>query len=178
MQAASDILLAGNPQLKTASKRVNSKYFHSKELANLIDLLFAKMAETNGAGLAAIQIGVPLKVIVYGFKDNPRYPNEGPIPQTVILNPEIVKKSDAMVKGYEGCLSLPNIRGEVQRHEWIEIQGLDDKGELIHKTISGFEARIVQHEIDHTDGILFPERMTDMRTLGVTSALKDAGIIP
>lgn len=178
MQAASGIILAGTPQLQIPSRRVTSNRFHTKALSELIDLLFAKMAETHGAGLAAIQINVPLCIIVYGFDTNPRYPTEGPIDKTVLLNPKIVRKSENTIGGYEGCLSIPNIRGQVPRHEWIEIEALDHKGRLINKKIEGFEARIIQHEIDHTQGILFPERMTDLRTLGVTSALKEAGIIP
>tara|TARA_R110002110_G_scaffold33533_1_gene114739 strand:- start:60321 stop:60857 length:537 start_codon:yes stop_codon:yes gene_type:complete len=171
------ILLAGTPQLRAPSKRVTSVNFHTAALSDLIDLLFQTMEQKNGVGLAAIQIGVPLRVIVYGFDQNPRYPSEAPIPKTVILNPEIVKKSETLINAYEGCLSLPTVRGQVPRHDWIEIQGLDHDGQLIHKKVTGFEARIIQHEIDHTHGLIFPDKMTDMKTLGITSALQEAGII-
>jgi len=172
------ILLAGNPQLRIPSKRVKSNDFHTTALSDLIDLLFQTMKQTNGVGLAAIQINVPLRVIVYGFDHNPRYPNEGPVPKTVLLNPEIVKRSDTIIHSYEGCLSLPDVRGLVPRHDWIEVQGLGHDGQLINKKVTGFEARIIQHEIDHTHGELFPDKMTDMKTLGITSALQEAGVIP
>ena len=173
-----NIVLAGTPILKEPSKPIRSKDFHTAALQNLIDRLFETMAQKNAVGLSAVQIGVPLTVFVYGFDSNSRYPGEGPIPKTVLINPEILKKSETLSNRYEGCLSLPNVRGEVLRHDWIEFEALDHKGHLITKTISGFEARIFQHELDHTQGILFPERMTDLKTLGITEALRAAGIIP
>ena len=172
-----DIVLAGTPQLRQIAKSINSQWFGTNDAISLIAELFDTMKARNGVGLAAPQIGVSLRVIVYGFQVNSRYPDQDPVPLTLMVNPKIIEGSKDLIYLYEGCLSLPEIRGFVPRHEWIEIQAQDEKGQLFQKRYEGFEARIIQHEIDHLDGRLYPERMDNMRTLGITSALKEAGLI-
>lgn len=172
------IILAGTPSLRKPSKTIPIKDLPHPSIHALIEHMFECMKEKNGVGLAAIQIGVPLKVIVYGFEQNSRYPGEAAIEQQALINAEIIAKSNKLLHAYEGCLSLPTVRGEVSRHEWIEIQAFDQNAKLIQKRVSGFEARILQHEIDHTNGLLFLDRMSNLKTLGITSALKEAGIIP
>ncbi len=172
-----NIVLAGTPQLRHIAVNVPPEWFDSFTSKTLIEDLFATMKARNGAGLAAPQIGIDLRIVVYGFQSNPRYPDQDPVPLTLMVNPELIQKSPDVVYLYEGCLSLPEIRGLVPRHEWIEVKAQDAKGVVFQKRYSGFEARIIQHELDHLDGKLYPERMDNMRTLGVTAALRDAGVI-
>ncbi len=175
--AIKNIVLAGTPQLRHIAVNVSPDWFDSFTSKTLIEDLFATMKARNGVGLAAPQIGIDLRILVYGFQTNPRYPDQDPVPLTLMVNPEVIQKSPDFVYLYEGCLSLPEIRGLVPRHEWIEVKAQDGKGVVFQKRYSGFEARIIQHELDHLDGKLYPERMDNMRTLGVTAALRDAGII-
>ena len=172
-----NIVLAGTPQLRHIAVNVSPDWFDSYTTKTLIDDLFATMKARQGVGLAATQIGIDLRILVYGFQTNARYPDQDPVPLTLMVNPEIIQKSAEMVYLYEGCLSLPEIRGLVPRHEWIEVKSYDAKGQESQKRYTGFEARIIQHELDHLDGKLYPERMDNMRTLGVTAALKEAGIV-
>ncbi len=161
-----EILKAGDPVLQAAAKPVTN--FGSKALDELIECLFFHMDHYQGVGLAAPQIGESQQVFVYGITQNPRYPEAPPIPRTVMINPEIVVCSEDKNDSYEGCLSVPRIRGNVSRSVIIKYRAYTPAGELIERIASGFEARIIQHEKDHLDGILFLSRMTDMRSLKYT----------
>lgn len=172
-----NIILAGTPQLRQPAHAVTTGWFGSKEAKILIEDLFATMKARQGVGLAAPQINVPLRVIVYGFDVNARYPDQAPVPLTLMVNPKVIQVSQEKIYLYEGCLSLPEVRGLVPRHEWIEVEAQNEKGTPFQKRYEGFEARIIQHEIDHLEGKLYPERMDNMRTLGITAALKEAGLI-
>lgn len=158
-----DIVKAGDPILQTIAKPVTN--FGSKALNELIEYLFFHMDHYKGAGLAAPQIGESQQVFVYGITQNPRYPEAKPVPRTVMINPEIVEFSEDKNDSYEGCLSLPRIRGAVPRSSTIKCRAYTAEGELIERIISGFEARIIQHETDHLAGILFPSRIMDMGSL-------------
>ena len=164
-----DILRMGDPRLLDRSKPVDS--FGTAEL----DLLLADMRETmtaaNGAGLAAPQIGVGLRVVIFGFDRNVRYPDAEPVPYTELINPVLEPLTDEMEEGWEGCLSVPGLRGRVPRFTRLRYSGFDPKGQPIEREVSGFHARVVQHECDHLDGILYPMRMKDMRALGFTDVL-------
>lgn len=172
-----NIILAGTPQLRHPSQAVDESWFCSKKAITLIETMTQTMKARQGAGLAAPQIGVSLRVVTYGFDYNTRYPDQDPVPFTVLINPEIIHRSETIIYYYEGCLSLPEIRGLVPRNEWIEIRAQDMHGKTFEKRATGFEARIIQHEIDHLEGKLFPERMDNLRTLGITAALREAGLI-
>ncbi|MBN9288905.1 MAG: peptide deformylase [Gammaproteobacteria bacterium 39-13] len=172
-----NIIVAGTPQLRQPAKIVPLTWFGTLEAQQLIEELFATMQARQGVGLAAPQINVPLRVLVYGFEMNARYPDQAPVPRTLMVNPKIIHASEEKVYLYEGCLSLPEIRGLVPRHEWIEVEAQDKQGKIFQNRYQGFEARIIQHEIDHLEGKLYPERMDNMRTLGVTAALREAGLI-
>lgn len=158
-----DIVKAGDPILQTRAKPVTN--FGSKALDELIAYLFAHMDHHHGAGLAAPQIGESQQIFVYGIENNPRYPEAKPVPRTVLINPEIIEFSDDKNDSYEGCLSIPRIRGSVTRSSAIKCRAYTPEGVLVERVVSGFEARIIQHESDHLAGILFPSRMTDMNTL-------------
>ncbi|HEY2816247.1 MAG TPA: peptide deformylase [Casimicrobiaceae bacterium] len=140
-----------------------------------IEALLADMRDTlqkyDGAGLAAPQIGVPLRVVIFGVEHNPRYPDAEPVPYTELLNPVIVPLSDEMEEGWEGCLSVPGLRGVVARHARVAYTGFDPKGRRIEREVSGFHARVVQHECDHLDGILYPMRVHDFSRFGYTDVL-------
>ena len=129
-----------------------------------------EVAEFNTSALASLledmQIGVSLRVVIFAVESNPRYPDVEPIPQTILINPEIFPLSPAQESGWEGCLSLPGMRGLVPRYQHIRYRGYDRYGELIEREVHGFHARVVQHEVDHLDGILYPLRMTDMTQFG------------
>ena len=165
MQAAK-IIKAGDPILKIRSKEVTN--FGSKELIGLVEYLFFNLAHYNGAGIAAPQIGEEKRIFVYGFSKNLRYPDVKPIEKTILINPEIYFFSEDTDNFYEGCLSIPNIRGMVARSTQIKLKAQDLNGNLIDRVVDGFEARVIQHEIDHLNGILFPERMISMTTLMYT----------
>lgn len=135
-------------------------------LAALLEDMFDTMAACNGAGLAAPQIGVPVRVVVFGVDRNPRYPDAVPVPRTVLVNP-VVEVIDATNEdGWEGCLSVPGLRGLVPRARAIRYRGFDERGHPIEREATGFHARVVQHECDHLDGVLYPQRMRDMRQFG------------
>jgi peptide deformylase len=129
------------------------------------------MAAANGAGLAAPQIGVDLQLVVFGFQRNVRYPDAPPVPMTVLINPVITPLDEAMEEGWEGCLSVPGLRGVVPRYTRIRYTGVDVHGQAIEREAEGFHARVVQHECDHLIGRLYPTRMTDLSRLGFTSVL-------
>lgn len=157
-----NILKAGHPLLKDRSEDITE--FGSEALSELINRLFMTMRSHHGAGLAAPQIGISRRVIVYGIQNNPRYPDAEPIEETVLINPEIYFYSNVENEYYEGCLSLPQLRGLVPRANMIQYRARTVDGEHIDKTAFGFEARIIQHEVDHLEGILYPSRMQDMST--------------
>ena len=147
------------------------------ELQALLADMLDTMRALDGAGLAAPQIGVPLRVVIFGIESNPRYPDAEPVPQTVLINPLITLLDAEMEEGWEGCLSVPGMRGLVPRYRRLRYQGMDAQGAVIDRSVEGFHARVVQHECDHLDGILYPMRIRDMRDFGFTDVLfpEDAG---
>lgn len=163
------ILKMGDPRLLRVSAPVER--FDTPELHALVQDLLDTMAAANGAGLAAPQIGVDLQVVVFGFQKNERYPDAAPVPQSVLVNPVITPLSDEIEDGWEGCLSVPGLRGVVPRHRHIRYTGFDAHGRPIAREAEGFHARVVQHECDHLVGRLYPTRMTDLTQLGFTSVL-------
>ncbi len=163
------ILRMGDPRLQQIAEPVSD--FGTPALQALLQDMRDTMQAMNGAGLAAPQIGIPLRVVIFGFRDNARYPEAGEVPETVLINPQITPVGEAVEDGWEGCLSLPGLRGLVPRFSQIHYTGHDPNGALIARTVSGFHARVVQHECDHLDGILYPMRMPDMSKFGFTSEL-------
>jgi peptide deformylase len=164
-----EILKMGDPRLLRVAPPVTE--FDTPELHALIADMFETMADAKGAGLAAPQIGVDLQLVIFGFEHNPRYPDEPPVPKTVLLNPRITPLSETMEEGWEGCLSVPGLRGLVPRYARIRYSGVDPQGRPIEREAEGFHARVVQHECDHLIGRLYPTRMADLRQLGFTSVL-------
>jgi len=159
----------GDPILLATAQAVAA--FDTPELHTLIQDLQDTMAAEDGAGLAAPQIGVGLRVVIFGFEHNERYPEADAVPQTVLVNPVIEPLSDDRDDGWEGCLSVPGLRGVVSRYTHIRYQGFDQFGNVINREAHDFHARVVQHECDHLDGILYPQRMSDMRMFGYTEVL-------
>jgi peptide deformylase len=151
------------------------RVFDTPELHALLDDMRDTMRALNGVGLAAPQIGVNLRVVIFEVSSNPRYPDAESVPQTVLIDPVITPLSDAMEDGWEGCLSIPGMRGLVPRHTHLRYQGRDEYGALIDRTVSGFHARVVQHECDHLDGILYPMRIRDLRNFGFSDAIVPDG---
>lgn len=145
--------------------------FDTPELRALITDMEETMHDLDGAGLAAPQIGVGLRVVIFGFEANPRYPDAGSVPYTVLINPVLTPLSEEIQEGWEGCLSVPGLRGLVPRWQHLRYQGFDLYGNAIDRTVEGFHARVVQHETDHLDGILYPMRMRDLTRLGFTDVL-------
>lgn len=165
------VIKMGNPKLATPSLPVTD--FSSQELNELIRDMQATMKEKGGIGFAAPQIGCNLRVIMFGFEKSERYPGEGPVSFTILINPSFEPLSDEMVGGWEGCLSVPGLRGFVGRYHKIRYSGYDLDGKLISREVEGFHARVVQHEIDHIDGVLFPRRIHDMKLFGFEDELKE-----
>jgi peptide deformylase len=166
---AREILKMGDPRLLRVAQPVRA--FDTPELHALVADMFDTMAAANGAGLAAPQIGVDLQLVIFGFERNARYPDAPPVPKTVLLNPEITPLGDAEEEGWEGCLSVPGLRGVVPRWARIRYAGVDVAGRPIEREAEGFHARVVQHECDHLIGRLYPTRMRDLTKLGFTSVL-------
>ena len=164
-----EILKMGDPRLLRVAPLVLA--FDTPELHGLIADMFDTMATANGAGLAAPQIGVDMAVVIFGFDHNERYPEAPPVPKTVLINPTITPLSDAAEEGWEGCLSVPGLRGVVPRFTQVRYAGFDPQGRRIEREASGFHARVVQHECDHLIGRLYPTRMTDLSKLGFTAVL-------
>jgi peptide deformylase len=164
-----EILKMGDPRLLRVAPPVTA--FDTPELHALVADMFDTMEAAHGAGLAAPQIGVDLQVVIFGFQRNERYPEAPPVPMTVLINPVITPLADALVDGWEGCLSVPGLRGVVPRFERIRYTGFDPLGRPIEREADGFHARVVQHECDHLIGRLYPTRMTDLTRLGYTSVL-------
>ncbi|MDO8893214.1 MAG: peptide deformylase [Sulfurimicrobium sp.] len=166
---ARSVLKMGDARLLEPAEAV--AVFDTSELRTLVADMRDTMLALNGAGLAAPQIGVGLQVVIFGVANNPRYPDAETVPDTVLLNPVLEYLGDEMEEGWEGCLSLPGMRGKVPRHKHLRYRGFDLKGQPIDRTVSGFHARVVQHECDHLKGILYPMRITDMRLFGFTEVL-------
>jgi peptide deformylase len=163
------ILKMGDPRLLRVAPPVVR--FGTAELRRLAADMFETMHSVNGAGLAAPQIGVDLQFVIFGFKHNERYPDAAPVPETVLLNPTIEPLGDVEEEGWEGCLSVPGMRGVVPRHARIRYAGFDLDGTRIEREADGFHARVVQHECDHLVGKLFPMRIRDFSRFGFTSVL-------
>ena len=167
--AVREILKMGDPRLLLVAPPV--QHFDTPELHALINDMFDTMEAADGAGLAAPQIGVDLQVVIFGFSKNDRYPDAPPVPRTVLINPKITALTDAIEEGWEGCLSVPGLRGVVPRHARIRYTGFDPKGQPIDREAEGFHARVVQHECDHLVGTLYPMRVRDFTKFGFTSVL-------
>ena len=164
-----EVLKMGDPYLLQQAQPVEQ--FNTPELRVLVGDMRATMAHLSGAGLAAPQIGVGLQVVIFGVGQNPRYPQAEEIPDTVLINPVLTPLSDEMEEDWEGCLSVPGLRGMVPRHARLRYQGCDERGNAIDRSVSGFHARVVQHECDHLMGILYPMRMRDFSKFGFIQAL-------
>jgi peptide deformylase len=164
-----EVLRMGHPVLREKAKPVEK--LGTPELRALVEDMKETMKAKNGAGLAAPQIGVGQRVVIFGVESNPRYPDAEPVPFTVLVNPKIVMLSRDVEEDWEGCLSVPGMRGVVPRYTKLRYSGFDEEGNPIERVAEGFHARVVQHECDHLDGILYPQRMTDMRTFGFTKEL-------
>jgi peptide deformylase len=167
--AVREILKMGDPRLLRVARPVQQ--FDTPELHALVDDLFDTMRAANGAGLAAPQIGVDLAVVIFGFGHNARYPDAPPVPETVLINPQVTPLDDEEEEGWEGCLSVPGLRGVVPRFRRIRYTGYDVRGQPIDREAEGFHARVVQHECDHLIGKLYPMRMRDFTRFGYTSVL-------
>lgn len=163
------VLRMGDPRLLQVAEKV--MHFDTAELHALLQDMQDTMAALNGAGLAAPQIGVNLQVVIFGFEKNQRYPDADEVPFTVLLNPQLTPLSEEKEDGWEGCLSVPGMRGVVPRFTQLRYQGTDQLGRTIDRNVSGFHARVVQHECDHLQGILYPMRIKDFRSFGFTDVL-------
>jgi len=164
-----EILRMGDPRLLDRSREVER--FGTRELAELLADMRDTMHDADGAGLAAPQIGVPLRVVIFGVEANPRYPDAEAVPYTELVNPVLTPLGDEEEDGWEGCLSVPGFRGVVPRFTRLRYEGFDPQGHPIRREVNGFHARVVQHETDHLDGILYPQRIRDMRKFGFTDIL-------
>src|SRR5215475_15353027 len=157
------VLKMGEPLLRSVAAPVTR---FDAELAALVADMDDTMRAANGAGIAAPQIGVSLRVVIFELRENPRYPHVSPVPYTVLVNPVLTPLGSEEDEGWEGCLSVPGMRGLVPRFKRLRYQGFDREGAPIDRTVEGFHARVVQHEVDHIDGILYPQRIRDMRNFG------------
>jgi peptide deformylase len=167
--AVREILKMGDPRLLRVAEPVRE--FGTPELAALIADMFDTMHAVDGAGLAAPQIGVNLQLVIYGFRENQRYPDAPPVPETVLINPVLRPITDEMEEGFEGCLSVPGLRGSVPRYVRLQYEGVDQHGKPISREAEGFHARVVQHEVDHLLGILYPMRIRDFSRFGFTEVM-------
>jgi peptide deformylase len=164
-----EILRMGDPRLLRQSEPV--KQFDTPELHALIADMFDTMRAADGAGLAAPQIGINLQLVIFGFNQNGRYPDAPPVPETVLINPVITSLSQEVEDGWEGCLSVPGLRGVVPRWARLRYDGFDQYGKVISREVDGFHARVVQHECDHLAGILYPMRIKDFSRFGFTEVM-------
>ena len=167
--AIREVLKMGDPRLLAVSAPVRA--FGTPELAELLADMRDTMQELNGAGLAAPQIGVGARVVIFGLEHNPRYPEAEAVPFTVLINPELTPIGEIQDEGWEGCLSVPGMRGLVPRYRELRYTGFDAAGQPIDRTVKDFHARVVQHEVDHLDGILYPRRIRDLTQFGFSEAL-------
>ncbi len=170
--AVRHVLRIGDPRLRQVSRPVQE--FGTPELNALLMDMRDTMAAYDGAGLAAPQIGELVRVMIFGVETNPRYPDAEPVPMTTLINPEFEVLTDEHEAGWEGCLSVPGMRGIVARPTHIRYRGYDASGERIEREATGFHARVFQHEFDHLDGVLYPDRITDFRYFGFTEELDAA----
>jgi peptide deformylase len=167
--AVREVLRMGHPVLRERAAPVER--FGTPELLALVEDMKETMKAKSGAGLAAPQIGVGQRVVIFGVSENPRYPDAEPVPFTVLVNPKITMLTREIEQDWEGCLSVPGMRGVVPRYTKLRYSGFDAEGNAIDREAEGFHARVVQHECDHLDGILYPQRMTDMSTFGFIEEL-------
>jgi peptide deformylase len=174
--AVRPILRLGDPLLRQVAAPVTQ--FDTPELHALIEDMLETMRANDGAGLAAIQIGELRRVVVFEVEHNPRYPDVEPVPLTVLVNPEIEFLGVERESGWEGCLSVPGLRGLVPRYKRLRYRGRDAHGNSIDRTVEDFHARVVQHECDHLDGILYPQRIEDMTSFGFQEELVASGRLP
>ena len=169
-----EVLRMGDPRLWQKSLPVTD----FSALGELLRDMRDTMAHLNGAGLAAPQIGVQLRVVIFGVTANPRYPDIEPVPDTVLVNPVLTPLSPEMEEGWEGCLSVPGMRGWVPRFTRLRYAGQDETGKSFQRDVDGFHARVVQHEVDHLDGILYPMRIRDFTRFGFNEALFPGQALP
>jgi peptide deformylase len=169
IMAIREVLKMGDPRLLLVADPVRE--FGTPELEVLLADMRETMRDLNGAGLAAPQIGVSLRVVIFGMDHNPRYPQAEPVPYTVLINPQMTPLGEDMEDGWEGCLSVPGMRGVVPRYRQLRYVGVDATGQPIDRTVNDFHARLVQHEVDHLDGILYPRRIRDLAQFGFIDAL-------
>ncbi len=167
--AVKTVLKMGDPRLFEVAKPVT--VFDTPQLHELVQDMHHTMEALNGAGLAAPQIGIGLQVVIFGVTRNPRYPDAEEVPYTVLINPKIASLDREMEEDWEGCLSVPGMRGLVPRYKRLSYQGYDQYGKTVERSVSGFHARVVQHECDHLQGILYPMRIRDMRNFGYSEVL-------
>jgi len=167
--AIREVLKMGDPRLLAIARPVGK--FGTPDLEGLLTDMQDTMRNLNGAGLAAPQIGVDLRVVIFGFEHNPRYPEVDSVPFTVLINPRLEPIGDAQDEDWEGCLSVPGMRGLVPRYRELRYTGFDAAGAAIDRTVKDFHARVVQHEVDHLDGILYPRRIRDLTQFGFNDAL-------
>jgi peptide deformylase len=170
------VLRMGDPRLWQKSMPVEQ--FGTLELASLLVDMRDTMARLNGAGLAAPQIAVPLRVVIFGVTANPRYPDIEPVPDTVLINPVITPLTSEEEEGWEGCLSVPGMRGWVPRFRKLRYSGYDERGRRFQRDVEGFHARVVQHEVDHLDGVLYPMRIRDLTKFGFNEELFPGANLP
>jgi peptide deformylase len=163
------VLKMGDPLLLQVAKPVDR--FDTPELRTLLADMHDTMAALNGAGLAAPQVGVSQQVVIFGVGRNPRYPQAEEVPYTVLINPQLTPVDEQMEDGWEGCLSVPGMRGLVPRYKRLRYRGVDQFGQSIDRTVSDFHARVVQHEVDHLNGVLYPMRIRDLRNFGFNETL-------
>ncbi|MDY6979167.1 MAG: peptide deformylase [Pseudomonadota bacterium] len=169
-----EVLKMGHPLLRQVAEPLSE--FNTPELEALITDMLDTMQALDGAGLAAPQIGVSQRVVIFEVAANPRYPDVESVPRTILINPVITPLDEEQETGWEGCLSVPGLRGLVPRYTRVRYSGVDEYGVAIEREVSGFHARVVQHEVDHLDGILYPQRMTDMQYFGFEEELVQYGI--
>jgi peptide deformylase len=167
--AIREVLKMGDPRLLQVAEPV--RRFGTSMLNNLLQDMRDTMADLHGAGLAAPQIGVSLRVVIFGVEHNPRYPEAEVVPYTVLINPDLTPLGETLVDGWEGCLSVPGMRGLVPRYQELRYSGFDPAGQPLSRTVRDFHARVVQHEVDHLDGILYPRRIRDLTQFGFNDAL-------
>lgn len=168
------VLRMGDSRLLRVAQPVTD--FSTPQLATLLEDMRDTMAHLDGAGLAAPQIGVDLRVVMFGGGSNPRYPDAPGVPETVLINPELIPLSDVEEEGWEGCLSVPGLRGWVPRWKHLRYAGFSEAGLRFERSVDGFHARVVQHECDHLDGVLYPMRIRDFRLFGFTDVLGIPGL--
>jgi peptide deformylase len=171
-----EVLKMGDPRLLDQARPIDA--FSTPELEALLTDMRETMAHLDGAGLAAPQIGVGLQVVIFGVHRNPRYPDAEEVPDTVLINPLLEPLDDEMEDGWEGCLSVPGMRGIVPRYRRLRYRGFDEHGTPLERSVEGFHARVVQHEVDHLKGILYPMRIRDFSRFGFIEALFPGNQLP